>query len=1374
MNLFLITIPHPPLALCLHVLLRVTNQASSLSISFTKTEILYIRRKPRKMKTILFIVAFSSMLWNGKGLSQGLPISNGSLLSCDPPFIVMGLYDPAVPNDPDPAIFSQEVKNELMSDGFQGKDKEYGDIDNDGDIDILYTTDDNQLWLLPNTGDATSPEYLIDNKIFTGFVGVHSFRLMDWYGDGIKDLAVLEDVVGNPININLFLDINAQIGFPAPIAILIDGALVPISADQFIEVGDIDGDQFPEILVSGQGAINGTAAFKNFGTGWSFPPTYRLIAPQTYASPMIPENGGSSPCPELFDADCDGDLDLFISDPLWAGGGGHVDYYENTGPGSPLLFFTKISPNPYGLDDIALPNTDLSCDWVITRFADFFGDGAPEAIAYNPCSNNHPDGDIFYYNGGNSCTASFTFGGPEFCQTFQFTNTSSSSVSLNFTWNFGDPSSGTNNTSSLQHPSHSFTACGSYNVCLRISGNGCDDTFCQVINVTDPIPPVAVCLGGIGIVLDANCIATATAASIDGGSFDNCLLTSLSLSPDTFNQCGLFPVTLTVTDWCGNTNTCLSAVQVIDLVPLSITCPPNIHLSTISPNCTMVVNGLQWLALTDICGSALVTYSVTGASTYAGVGDASGLTFNAGTSLVTYTARDNCGNTETCSFEVVLDCVCDCPDNLLLNPGFYEGAIAGNLNQSGHSNAWHTGQISPQIVAEDSCCDAYSVQMWGWLYDGESIYQDGLTFLAGHQYKISFCARYLPAHPIANNVIFGFTAANANSYPYQCTSCEDIGSSPQISNTNWITYTLPIWTPTQNWNTMVVRVYHSMGIQTWGRIDNICVEEVFRSCCEDEDAFVENIKNAVQISVDERSEEIVFSIGHLPECDSIEYIDWGNGEITQGPFGGDVVRRNRFLDHVLAKVQYLAHEYDQSDTSHQICFEVIGSDSVETRLSSTQYNITRKSCKKADELQKKIEWNNRIVGVDHGGRSDVKSTRYHIQTAILKPIVFPPPLIKLSDELGLPVKTTAGEEIALFRNDLIGEKIESLHPAPLGYHWYGLQSNLLTPTNATEKDSLVFSISTTWIDLPDGSEDSTGAIWISDDKDDLYGEYILDGLAYYDSAVTTFSTVYGLRFKIVCKYNYIMPPPPAQPYWYIEWMWDWWARDSGGRGNTDSPYHLQAAILKANVLEAPIISLTDSLGNPLLTDAGEVIRLIPNESVTSKIQRLYPAPLGYGWYGLLSNQLTPTSSKNIDSLNFRMAAQWVDVPGGIQDSTGAFWVSDDKDDLYGELITDGFTLLGAAILDTTTSVNPALTGDKIVLYPNPTTAELTISWGDMNLGKVSVAIVDCYGKLQRASLRERNSNHLTIDVKDLPEGIFFIKILTEGRVVRVLKFVKMN
>jgi PKD repeat protein len=60
-------------------------------------------------------------------------------------------------------------------------------------------------------------------------------------------------------------------------------------------------------------------------------------------------------------------------------------------------------------------------------------------------------------------------------------------VITNRTWNFGDPDSGTNNTSAEQNPTHSFVAPGTYNVSLEVETDGiCTDLIVKevVINTT--------------------------------------------------------------------------------------------------------------------------------------------------------------------------------------------------------------------------------------------------------------------------------------------------------------------------------------------------------------------------------------------------------------------------------------------------------------------------------------------------------------------------------------------------------------------------------------------------------------------------------------------------------------------------------------------------------------------------------------------------------------------------------------------------------------------------------------------------------------------------------------------------------------------------
>ncbi len=83
---------------------------------------------------------------------------------------------------------------------------------------------------------------------------------------------------------------------------------------------------------------------------------------------------------------------------------------------------------------------------------------------------------------------------PEVClsDTYaQFTDTSkiSAGTIVAWAWNFGDPPSGVNNTSTLQNPTHSYSAVGNYLVRLIVtSNNGCRDTIVQTLTVNGSFP----------------------------------------------------------------------------------------------------------------------------------------------------------------------------------------------------------------------------------------------------------------------------------------------------------------------------------------------------------------------------------------------------------------------------------------------------------------------------------------------------------------------------------------------------------------------------------------------------------------------------------------------------------------------------------------------------------------------------------------------------------------------------------------------------------------------------------------------------------------------------------------------------------------------
>ncbi len=94
--------------------------------------------------------------------------------------------------------------------------------------------------------------------------------------------------------------------------------------------------------------------------------------------------------------------------------------------------------------------------------------------------------------------------------------------------------------------------------------------------------------------------------------------------------------------------------------PPIITCPSDVVVMS-APT---TVDNIEWLTLTD-CDLDSVAYFLSGSTTANGSGDASGSFFNADTTLVTYIAADLAGNTQGCSFNVILEAPTSTNDSLL-------------------------------------------------------------------------------------------------------------------------------------------------------------------------------------------------------------------------------------------------------------------------------------------------------------------------------------------------------------------------------------------------------------------------------------------------------------------------------------------------------------------------------------------------------------------------------------------------------------------------------------------------------------------------------------------------------------------------------------
>lgn len=96
------------------------------------------------------------------------------------------------------------------------------------------------------------------------------------------------------------------------------------------------------------------------------------------------------------------------------------------------------------------------------------------------------------------------------------------------------------------------------------------------------------------------------------------------------------------------------AVEVTDTEDPTISCPADQTIMVGMGEISAVVNNLDPV-VTDNCGLTMVTYTLSGATLGSGMDSASGQAFNAGTTIITYTATDGGSNTATCTSTVTID-----------------------------------------------------------------------------------------------------------------------------------------------------------------------------------------------------------------------------------------------------------------------------------------------------------------------------------------------------------------------------------------------------------------------------------------------------------------------------------------------------------------------------------------------------------------------------------------------------------------------------------------------------------------------------------------------------------------------------------------------
>lgn len=173
--------------------------------------------------------------------------------------------------------------------------------------------------------------------------------------------------------------------------------------------------------------------------------------------------------------------------------------------------------------------------------------------------------------------------------------------------------------------------------------NGNTATCSFTVTVTDDTLPVFTnCPVDIALAAGSNCKAVAnwTAPSVS----DNCSIATTTSNHDPSEEfaVGVTAVTYTATDVNGNSASCTFNVTVTDnVLPVFTNCPADIIIPAGS-NCKAVVT---WIEPT-VSDNCLISTSSKSHSPND--------EFAIGTTLVTYTATDASGNTQTCSFNVTV------------------------------------------------------------------------------------------------------------------------------------------------------------------------------------------------------------------------------------------------------------------------------------------------------------------------------------------------------------------------------------------------------------------------------------------------------------------------------------------------------------------------------------------------------------------------------------------------------------------------------------------------------------------------------------------------------------------------------------------------
>ena len=240
-----------------------------------------------------------------------------------------------------------------------------GDLDGDGDLDLVTGSPNGAFHYFENTGAATAPTFTkrsgATNPLDSVNAGAFSSpALIDLDGDGDVDLIAGSDRGTIAYFENTGTSAN-------PVFTERSGALNPmdsvnVGAFSSPALADFDDDGDPDLIVGNKDG--NIAYFENTGTATTASFTQRTST----NNPLDSVDAGAFSSPELTDLDGDGDVDLVV----W-GWYGAITYFENTGAATAPVF-TEFTSADMPLDIIAV-------SYAPPVLADLDGDGDPDIVA---------------------------------------------------------------------------------------------------------------------------------------------------------------------------------------------------------------------------------------------------------------------------------------------------------------------------------------------------------------------------------------------------------------------------------------------------------------------------------------------------------------------------------------------------------------------------------------------------------------------------------------------------------------------------------------------------------------------------------------------------------------------------------------------------------------------------------------------------------------------------------------------------------------------------------------------------------------------------------------------------------------------------------